>query len=79
MNGKITAYINKWQSRCYPELPDESPDDIFDQVPSYQRIALAILRNDHSLKSLGFNPPHSEYYDMLKRIELSNRKTNQNG
>lgn len=77
MNGKITDYVNKWRSRCYPDLPDESPPDIFDMVPSYQRIAIAILKNDHHLKTLGLNPPHSQYYDILKGIELEQRKYNE--
>jgi predicted phosphoadenosine phosphosulfate sulfurtransferase len=57
-------------------IPDESPIEIRDKVPSYKRIALAILTNDHSLKSLGFTPKHSKYYSLLKRIEISARQTN---
>lgn len=76
MTGKINNYIDKWKQRCYEDLPDESPEDIFDMVPSYQRIAIAILKNDHCLKTLGMNPPHSQYYDILKGIELEQRKFN---
>lgn len=69
-------YIKTWQDRCYPELPDEAPPEINDMVPSYRRIALAVLRNDWPLKSLGFTPPKSEVYDNLKRIEIEARNAN---
>ena len=35
-------------------------------MPSYKAIAVAILRNDHSLCTLGFRGPISEYYFALK-------------
>lgn len=54
-------------------LPDEVPAEIFDMVPSYKRIAIAILKSDPSLKSLGFTPPKSKVYSQLKRIEISKR------
>lgn len=72
---KIIFYIKLWENRCYYSgIPDKVPLDIFDKVPSYNRISLAILRNDRSLKYLGFTPPHSEYYSILKRIELNERE-----
>jgi predicted phosphoadenosine phosphosulfate sulfurtransferase len=42
-------------------------------VPSYKKIAVAILKNDIALKSLGYTPVVSEYYNALKRIELKER------
>lgn len=72
MTTEIKEYVCKWQSRCYPELPDEAPKEIFDLVPSYKKIAFAILKND--LRVIGINPPESEYYYMLKAIELSKTK-----
>lgn len=42
-------------------------------VPSYRKIAIAILKNDHHLISLGFPPPTSEVYNELKRIEIKER------
>lgn len=73
MKTKIEKYVKEWQSRCYSELPDESPPEIRDMVPSYQRIAVAILKNDIQLKTLGFSPPVCESYVVLKRMELSKR------
>jgi len=74
MKNRIENYIKIWESRCYPDgLPDEAPKEIFDMVPSYKRIAIAILRNDPSLKYLGFTPPKSAVYNELKRIEIEKR------
>lgn len=74
MTGKIKKYIKTWEKRCYSDgIPDEVPVEIADMVPSYKRIAIAILKNDFPLKSLGFNPPVSEYYGILKRIEIKER------
>lgn len=74
MKERILNYIKTWEQRCYHDgIPDEAPVEIFDMVPSYKRIAIAILKNDYPLKSLGFTPPKSEAYNMLKRIEIANR------
>ena len=43
------------------------------RAPSYKAIALAILKNDHSLQTLGVTPIKSRWYDELKRIELKQR------
>ena len=60
-----------WKNRCYKvDIPDTAPREIFNKVPSYERIAKAILSNDHQLKSLGFTPKESKYYGILKRREL---------
>lgn len=54
------------------------PIEIHKKVPSYKRIALAILNNDLTFKSLGYEPNVSKYYVILKRIELKEKlKTNQ--
>lgn len=74
MRSKIEKYIKTWQERCYFfELPDESPPEIFEKVPSYERICLAILKNDRQLESLGFKREKCELYSLLKRIELDER------
>jgi predicted phosphoadenosine phosphosulfate sulfurtransferase len=74
MKSNINQYIETWMDRCYfKDIPDESPDEIIDKVPSYKRIAIAILKNDYPLKSLGFTPKKSKYYSMLKKIEIEER------
>lgn len=77
MKSKIEVYIQNWEQNCYSDgIPDEAPKELEkrNKVPSYRKIALAILNNDHALKSLGFVPKKSPYYDAYKRIELENRK-----
>lgn len=59
-------------------IPDEAPHEICKKVPSYKRIAIALLNNDMQLRELGYEPKKSKYYSMLKRIELKDKlKTNQ--
>lgn len=60
----------------YPnDIPDEVPDVLMikNLAPSYKAIALAILNNDLHLYSLGFSRPKSEFYNILKSIEIRNR------
>ena len=69
MREEVNRYIRMWERRCYSDgLPDEAPAEIDDMVPSYKRIAIAVLKND--LSYIGIEPPKSEYYSILKCIEL---------
>jgi len=79
MKTRIEEYIAEWEKKGYSKgIPDEAPMRLnqLNKVPSYKKICLAILNNDHSLKTLGLSFPKSKYYHMLKRIELSARETN---
>ena len=77
MKEKILKYIRDWERKCYFDgLPDEGPQEISDMVPSYKRIAIAIMKNDVSLESLGFSRQPCEAYNNLKRIEIESRKKN---
>lgn len=61
----------------YPkDIPDEVPRvlETNNRAPSYRAIAIAILKNDSSLKSLGFTPKASKYYNELKRLEIEVRE-----
>jgi predicted phosphoadenosine phosphosulfate sulfurtransferase len=72
--NEIQAYVKTWENRCYNTgIPDECPVEIDDMVPSYKKIAIAILKND--LRGLGFEPKQSKYYSILKRIEIQARAT----
>lgn len=74
MKAKILQYIRTWESRCYFNgLPEEVPIEIFDQVPSYKRICIAIMKNDVTLESLGFTRPPCKIYSELKRQEIEER------
>lgn len=80
-NQKINEYIKSWKSRGYPiDIPDEIPDVLINLnlAPSYKSIALAILKNDMQMESLGFQPKKSNYYNILKKIEISEREKNGN-
>lgn len=77
MVTEIKSYIKEWENRCYSNgLPDIAPLQLESKnlVPSYHRIALCILKNDVTLKSLGFAPNKSKYYSMLKKIEINKRE-----
>jgi len=76
MKNKINKYIETWLERGYSKgIPDEVPDNIMKLclAPSYKAIAIAILKNDHPMKSLGFTPKKSKWYNELKRIEIEKR------
>jgi predicted phosphoadenosine phosphosulfate sulfurtransferase len=74
MRKRIEAYIKDWEEKCYTNgIPDEVPNEIKSKVPSYKRIAIAILNNDVTLKSLGLTGKKSVYYSILKKIEINER------
>jgi len=72
----IKTYINNWKEKGYQEdIPDEVPEELMklNLAPSYKAIALALLRNDMNLESLGFTPKKSIFYSILKKIEIEPR------
>ena len=75
LQARITEYIETWEKRCYQEgIPDEAPIELGDKVPSYKRICIAILNNDHQLTTLGYSAKYTKYYSILKRIEIDARR-----
>lgn len=66
---KVEKYIEVWKERCYDDLPDKIPEKLAktNRAPSYKSIAIAILRNDHYLKSLGFVSKENETTQSLRR------------
>ena len=74
MREKILNYIAEWEKRCYKDgIPDEAPLRLeqLNKVPSYKAIARAIMKNDTTLKSIGFTQKKCNSYHELKRIELT--------
>lgn len=74
--SRVNDYIAKWKSQGYSDdIPDEVPDSLMrlGLAPSYKAIAVAILKNDINLLSLGFTVPDSPWYSFLKRTELQER------
>jgi hypothetical protein len=69
MKDQILNYISLWERRCYSNgLPAEVQAEIDYLVPSYKRICIAIMKGD--LEYIGISKPVSQYYGMLKCIEL---------
>lgn len=67
------AYVAMWENRCYFDgIPDEVSNNLMKsgRVPSYKAIALAILKNDTTLRSLGFSGKDTDWYGVLKKIEF---------
>lgn len=74
MKIKIEKYIKDWESKCYKGgLPDIAPIELEKNcnVPSYRKIAYAILKFDNNLKSLGLESnKRSKAYNDIKRSQL---------
>jgi len=76
MKNKILNYITEWENRCYKNgIPDEAPLRLeqLNKVPSYKAIVRAIMKNDTTLKTIGFTQNKCNSYHELKRVELENR------
>ena len=68
----VNSYITRWKCRGYSKgIPEEIPArlDELNKAPSYKRIAIAIMQND--MRLLGVAPKKSQWYDVLKKIELN--------
>lgn len=67
---KVQRYVSVWERRCYSDgLPEEVNSKLMasQRVPSYKSVALAILKNDHGLQSLGLSKPKDELYKQVKK------------
>lgn len=73
-------YVELWKHRGYSDdIPDKVPDTIMHNglAPSYKAIAIALLKNDTRLASLGMEAFTSKWYSPLKAIELGVRESSQ--
>jgi predicted phosphoadenosine phosphosulfate sulfurtransferase len=73
MKVKIENYIKTWEENCYFNgIPDEVLPRLtqLNKAPSYKELCRVILKNDNNLKSLGYTPKKSKYYNDFKRVEL---------
>jgi len=76
VSKKVDQYIKAWERCGYPDgIPDEVPDELMrlGLAPSYKAICFALLKNDMALQSLGFTPPQSKFYHVLKKLEIEGR------
>jgi len=72
LTQKIETYVTTWERRCYSDgIPDEIPRKLAaaSRAPNYKSIAMAILRNDLKLRSLGFGESESQIVEDLRRIK----------
>ena len=71
LTQRVADYIATWEARCYSAgIPDETLAKLAraNRVPSYRAIAIAILRNDHQLHSLGFaERPNALVTELLRQ------------
>lgn len=77
LREKISKYVADGRNHGYPlDIPDECPHELMVEglVPTWKAIAIALLRNDMHLTALGFSAPQSEWYGIIKRIEIENRE-----
>lgn len=76
LHSRIEHYIKTWERRGYEDgIPDEVPSELMrlNLAPSHKAIALAVLKNDHALSSLGYTQPVSPWYNVIKKIEIEAR------
>ena len=75
--NKLAKYINWYRTRGYPDgIPDAADKDLEarDLVPSWRRIAKALLKNDYWLKTLSFSPTKSSAYEKYLNLMRKKRK-----
>ena len=67
---RVQGYLSTWKGRCYSDdIPEEVPAKVAasGRAPSYKALAIAILKGDMQLLSLGFEPVTSKYYEQLRQ------------
>jgi hypothetical protein len=77
VHSRVNRFVDTWVMRGYDDgLPEKVPSELMQEslAPSYQQIAIALLKNDMNMTSLGFTAKTSPWYGVLKRHELQHRK-----
>ena len=59
-SGKTSNYKTDKSPVIFDEYPDDAPVEDFAMVPSYKRMAICILKNDHLCKYMGFSQTKEE-------------------
>ena len=76
LTQKVKEYTETWEKRCYFDgIPDEVPKKLHDagKAPSWKAIAIAILKNDLNLYSLGFGKRKSAVLSQIIQDAKSER------
>lgn len=71
--------MNTWEKRCYNEgIPDKVPVGLMRsmRVPSYKALAIAILKNDFNLLSVGFSRKETDLSNELLEADRVDRDQN---
>lgn len=68
LNGK-TNYKTDKQSVIFEQYPDDADVKNFRVVPSYKRMAITIMKNDHTAKYMGFSRTKDQQEKRKKAIE----------
>lgn len=74
--NKIAMFLHWYRERGYlAGIPDEvdAKDEAAHKVPSWRRIAKALLRNDYWCKGLSFSQHKSESYERYRKIMQKRR------
>lgn len=74
---RVKEYISNWKAKGYEnDIPDEVPHELMKLglAPSYKAIAIALLKNDVNLESLGFVGKKSKWYSAFKKVEIEERE-----
>ncbi|WP_203641816.1 DUF3440 domain-containing protein [Levilactobacillus andaensis] len=64
-----TNYKTEKVAVTFNEYPDDVPVDKFKLVPSFKRMAITIMRNDHTAKYMGFSRTKAQNERRRKAIE----------
>lgn len=70
--GESTNYKTDKLPVRFPEYPDDLDVTDFRSVPTYKRMCMCILRNDHTCKTMGFSQTKKELElrkEMIKKYE----------
>ena len=67
--GEKTNYKTSKKPVKFPEYPDDTPVTDFKAVPSYKRMAITIMKNDHTAKYMGFAQTKAQVERRKKAIE----------
>lgn len=71
--NKIAQFLHWYEDRGYPNgIPDDGPATSKD-LPSWKRIAKALLRNDYWCKGLSFTQTKSDSYERYQKV-MKNRR-----
>lgn len=78
LTQRVKIYLETWKLRCYDEIPETVPAGLAktNRAPSWKSVAIAILRNDHRLISLGMPRKETELSAAIYAIGKEDKQLN---